>query len=73
MFQSSHTIQHYIISHRLQTRVILSKVKDLEFKLYNDDLNKGKLALKLNFKLSKGCYATSLLREFMKTDDIRKY
>ncbi len=54
-------------------RPILSPVKDLDFKLTDDGLNKGKLALILNFELLKGCYATSLLREFMKADDIRNY
>ena len=54
-------------------RPILSPVKDLDFKLTDDRLNKGKLALTLNFELLKGCYATSLLREFMKADDIRNY
>ena len=34
---------------------------------------KDKKALILKFELLKGCYATSLLREFMKTDDIRNY
>jgi len=29
--------------------------------------------LNLKFELRKGCYATSLLREFMKADDIRSY
>ena len=52
---------------------ILAFVKDLDFKIIDDDLNKGKKALILKFELQKGCYATSLLREFMKTDDIRNY
>ena len=52
---------------------ILAFVKDLKFKFINDDLNKDKKALILKFELQKGCYATSLLREFMKTDDIRNY
>ena len=61
------------LSSKGSRRSILSNVKDLNFKLVDDDINKGKLSLKLKFELSKGCYATSLLREFMKTDDIRKY
>jgi len=61
------------LSSKGSRRPILSKVKDLNFKLIDDDLNKGKLSVKLKFELLKGCYATSLLREFMKTDDIRKY
>ena len=52
---------------------ILAFVKDLDFKLFDDESNKDKKALILKFELLKGCYATSLLREFMKTDDIRNY
>ena len=52
---------------------ILAFVKDLEFKFIDDELNKSKKALILKFELQKGCYATSLLREFMKTDNIRNY
>ena len=52
---------------------ILASVKDLDFKLFDDESNKDKKALILKFELLKGCYATSLLREFMKTDDIRNY
>jgi len=54
-------------------RPILVSVKDLEFKLIDDDLNKNKKALNMKFELSKGSYATSLLREFIKADDIRNY
>ena len=54
-------------------RSLLAFVKDLDFKLGKDELNKGKNVLNLKFELQKGCYATSLLREFMKTDDIKNY
>jgi len=54
-------------------RSLLAFVKDLDFKLSKDELNKGKNVLNLKFELQKGCYATSLLREFMKTDDIKNY
>ena len=54
-------------------RPILAPMKELDFKLVKDELNEGKKALVLKFELKKGCYATSLLREFMKTDDIRNY
>lgn len=54
-------------------RHICEAVKNLDFKLGKDDLNKNKKALTLNFELSKGCYATSLLREIMKSEDIKKY
>jgi tRNA pseudouridine13 synthase len=52
---------------------IFAFVKDLEFIFSKDVLNNDKKALILKFGLQKGCYATSLLREFMKTDDIKNY
>ena len=47
-------------------RSLLAFVDNLDYKLKKDILN-------LKFDLQKGCYATSLLREFMKTDDIKNY
>ena len=61
------------ISSRGSRHPLLAFVENLDFKLINDELNKGKKALFLNFELKKGCYATSLLREFMKADDIKNY
>jgi tRNA pseudouridine13 synthase len=54
-------------------RPLLASVRNLKFSLNKDELHEGKHALTLKFELRKGCYATSLLREFMKADDIRKY
>lgn len=54
-------------------RPLFASVNNLEFSLDDDELHDGKRALTLKFELRKGCYATSLLREFMKADDIRKY
>jgi len=54
-------------------RPILSPVSNIEFELIKDDFNKDKLALRLKFDLKKGSYATSFLREFMKSEDIRNY
>jgi tRNA pseudouridine13 synthase len=54
-------------------RPLLAFVKNLEFKLSNDDLNIGKKALSIKFELQKGSYATSMLREIIKADDIRNY
>jgi len=54
-------------------RALLADVKDLGFNLIDDDLNKDKKALKMKFELKKGSYATSLLREFIKADDIKNY
>jgi len=52
---------------------LLSYVKNLDFKFSLDDINKDKKLLTLDFELQKGSYATSLLREFIKSDDIRNY
>ena len=54
-------------------RSLLAFVKNLKYDLVKDSLNDEKLALILKFELSKGCYATCLLREFMKSEDIRNY
>jgi tRNA pseudouridine13 synthase len=54
-------------------RPLISFIKEFNYKLRDDEINEGKKALLLGFKLEKGCYATSLLREFMKADDIRCY
>ena len=47
-------------------REILGAVNDLSY-----DINEKRIRLK--FKLFKGCYATSFLREFIKSDDVRNY
>ncbi|KYK22832.1 tRNA pseudouridine synthase D [Thermoplasmatales archaeon SG8-52-4] len=52
---------------------LLAYIDDIKFEVIVDDLKIDKKAIILNFKLQKGCYATSLLREFMKTADIRNY
>jgi len=61
------------ISSNGSRRPLLANVKDLEFNLIDDDLDKNKKALYMKFELSKGSYATSLLREFLKAEDIRNY
>jgi tRNA pseudouridine13 synthase len=54
-------------------RPLLAIFSNFEYKIIKDKLNDNKKALVLNFELQKGSYATSLLREFMKTDDIKNY
>ncbi|UCB59075.1 MAG: tRNA pseudouridine(13) synthase TruD [Thermoplasmatales archaeon] len=54
-------------------RSLLGFVKNFDFKQFINDFNNNNYCLLLKFDLQKGCYATSLLREFMKTDDIRNY
>lgn len=54
-------------------RSLIGFVKNFKLKIINDDINENKKALFLRFRLQKGTYATSLLRELMKADDIRDY
>ena len=54
-------------------RSMIGFINNFKFKITTDDLNKNKKAVFLGFELQKGCYATSVLREFMKADDIRSY
>ena len=54
-------------------RALKAMMPSLEWKLHPDDVNIGQQALTLQFELQKGCYATSLLREIMKSDDPKNY
>ena len=54
-------------------RSLLAPVKTIDWALEKDTLNENKRALQVKFMLPKGCYATSLLREFMKSTDVRNY
>ncbi len=55
-------------------RPLLASFENLEFSSFQkDDLHKDKKTLNLSFDLNKGSYATCILREFMKTSDIRYY
>jgi len=54
-------------------RALLAFVDPITWTLTSDDLQKGKQALRLQFFLQKGCYATCLLRELMKSPDPRDY
>jgi tRNA pseudouridine13 synthase len=47
-------------------REILAPVKDFSMSFEEN-------AIQFDFSLSKGCYATTLLREFMKADELTKY
>ncbi len=48
-------------------REILAPVKDLGFEASGED------AVKFDFRLNKGCYATTLLREYMKCGELISY
>jgi len=54
-------------------RALLCSVEDLKYDLFENPDDKTKKSAVLEFSLRKGSYATSLLREFMKADDIRNY
>jgi tRNA pseudouridine13 synthase len=54
-------------------RALLTPVKNLSFVRKKDTSTRGKLMVKISFELTKGCYATSLLREFMKSQDVTNY
>jgi tRNA pseudouridine13 synthase len=54
-------------------RALKAMMPSLEWKLHPDDVHNGQQALTLQFELQKGCYATSLLREIMKSDDPKNY
>jgi len=60
------------LSSKGSRRAILSNVKNFSYKIINDSIDKNKY-VNIRFELKKGCYATSLLREFMKADDIKNY
>lgn len=52
---------------------LLASIDNIELKISDDSLNEGKNLLNFKFQLKKGCYATSLLREFMKSNNIKNY
>jgi len=52
-------------------RAALTPIIDLETKkATNDNLNVGKKSLTISFTLHRGCYATVVLREFLKPDNL---
>ncbi|MEM3562589.1 MAG: tRNA pseudouridine(13) synthase TruD [Candidatus Jordarchaeaceae archaeon] len=53
-------------------RLVLSKVSDLEvLDISEDEYSENAIKLTISFSLSKGSYATMVLREFMKTEPTR--
>ena len=61
------------LSSKGSRRPILGILQKIDWELYNDTLQDNKKALTLKFELQKGCYATSLLREFMKSENAKDY
>lgn len=52
---------------------LISDVDNIDYDLSIDEFDKDKNKLVLKFELKKGCYATSMLREFMKAGNIKNY
>lgn len=61
------------LSSKGSRRPILGMLNKIDWKLQKDALQIDKKAVTLKFELKKGCYATSLLREFMKSKNARDY
>lgn len=61
------------LSSKGSRRSLLAQVQNIDWTLQQDSLQHDKQALCLRFELHKGCYATSLLREFMKSEDATAY
>ncbi len=57
------------LSSKGSRRSIFATVNNLSYKIINGE----NFYLNIKFNLDKGCYATSLLREIMKADNIRNY
>ncbi len=54
-------------------RPLLALMSFLEWTLHFDEVSKEQQALSLHFELPKGCYATALLREIIKSNNPRDY
>ena len=54
-------------------RPLLALLPCLDWTLHTDEYAQDHQALTMRFELQKGCYATSLLREIMKSNDPRNY
>lgn len=54
-------------------RSLLAILPSIDWTLHADEYAEDRQALTLRFELQKGCYATSLLREIMKSNDPRNY
>ncbi|PKK86247.1 MAG: tRNA pseudouridine(13) synthase TruD [Thermoplasmata archaeon HGW-Thermoplasmata-1] len=58
------------LSSRGLRRMVLCPLKGFRYELSEDSVNPDASCARLSFELPKGCYATSLLREFMKAEII---
>ena len=58
--------EYYKLGSKGKRREILAPAKNFEFRQVDD-------AIQFDFELYKGCYATTFLREFMKSPELTKY
>ncbi|MBN1860794.1 MAG: tRNA pseudouridine(13) synthase TruD [Candidatus Thermoplasmatota archaeon] len=61
------------LSSRGSRRALLALFPSLDWAIYDDEFSKNHQTVQLRFELQKGCYATSLLREIMKSNDPKDY
>jgi tRNA pseudouridine13 synthase len=61
------------LSSRGSRRALLALMPSLDWVVHDDEFLKNHHALQLRFELQKGCYATSLLREIMKSNDPKDF
>ncbi|MFO8078357.1 MAG: tRNA pseudouridine(13) synthase TruD [Thermoplasmatota archaeon] len=54
-------------------RALFAPLENLSYSIRDDSINSDKKAVTVSFRLLKGCYATSFLREIMKAKDITQY
>ena len=54
-------------------RTLLALVSSFQWSLHEDEFFEKQKAVSLQFELQKGCYATALLREIMKSSDPKNY
>ncbi len=54
-------------------RALFAPINNLSYDLVGDTIHEKKKAVTASFQLSKGCYATSFIREIMKASDITNY
>lgn len=54
-------------------RALFAPLENLSYSMMDDTVHNGKKAVTFSFRLLKGCYATSFLREIIKADEITQY
>jgi tRNA pseudouridine13 synthase len=62
-----------IASSKGSRRGLHASISNLSYQVERDSEDTSKHQVHIQFDLTKGCYATSFLRELMKADDVRNY